>query len=95
MFASKEQVIGVAVDDDLGKGVLDNRYSPYLRIAAGTRSFAWIAAAGSVRELNVVRCLTRLGSRYTRLTWQGQVVFVRPTQDAYPWWNGGRCSPMP
>ena len=36
MFASKERVIGVAVDDELGKGELENRYSPYLRIAAAT-----------------------------------------------------------
>ncbi len=91
MFASEERVIGVAVDDDLARGVLNNRYSPYLRTAAATSSFAWIAAAGSTRERSAMLCLESLKSRYTRLTWQDQVIILRPTNRAFPWWNGGRC----
>ncbi len=91
-LSSSEQVVGVAVNDNLSKGLLSNRYSPYLRAAASTTDFAWIASRASAREASILRCLTRLRSRYTVLRWRDQVIYVRPTGRAFPWWNGGRCS---
>jgi hypothetical protein len=81
----------VAVNDDLSKGLLSNRYSPYLRAAAATQDIAWVAATGSARERSVVECLTRLKSHYQVATWANQTIFYRPTGRAFPWWNGGRC----
>jgi 4-amino-4-deoxy-L-arabinose transferase-like glycosyltransferase len=91
-FASAEQVVGVAVNDDLSKGVLDNRYSPYLRAAAATPDFAWIAATGSKRQQSILHCLAQVHSRYSVVTWQDQTIIIRPSGRAFPWWNGGRCS---
>jgi hypothetical protein len=91
MFESAERLVGVAVNDDLGRGLLNNRYSPYLRAAAHIPDFAWVAATGSARDRSIRRCLARLQSRYTVITWQDQTLYMRPTGRAFPWWNGGRC----
>jgi hypothetical protein len=89
-YYSDERVIGVAVRDDLGN-LHNNRYSPYLRAAAASQDYAWVVQTGSARAQSVQACLDQVHSRYTTFRWSDQLIIVRPTGRAFPWWNGGRC----
>ncbi len=89
-YYSGEKVVGVAVRDDLGN-LHNNRYSPYLRAAAATADYAWVVQVGSAREQSVLACLDQLHSRYTSYRWGDQLIISRPSGQAFPWWNGGRC----
>jgi hypothetical protein len=90
MYDSDEQIIGVAVREDLGN-LQNNRYPPYLRMAAASRHSAWVVQTGSSLQAALLRCFARLGSTYTVVTWHDQTIYDHPTERAYPWWNGGRC----
>jgi hypothetical protein len=90
-YLSGERIVGVAVRDDLGN-LHNNRYSPFLRSAAATSRFAWVVAAGSARQASVLQCLRQLHAPYLTLAWEDQVIYTQVGRQAFPWWNGGRCS---
>ncbi|HEY8286079.1 MAG TPA: hypothetical protein VIJ28_16975 [Chloroflexota bacterium] len=89
-YLSGEQVIGVAVRDDLGN-LKNNRYSPYLRDAAADQRVAWLVQAGSTRQRNLLRCFQQLHTRYVVVHLNDQVLYDRLSNRATPWWNGGLC----
>ena len=90
MYVSNERIIGIAVRDDLGN-LHNNRYSPYLRLAAASRHLAWVVQIGSTLQTSLLQCFATLHSTYGVLTWEDQRIYTLPTGGAFPWWNGGRC----
>ncbi|MGH2408991.1 MAG: hypothetical protein ACRDGS_01355, partial [Chloroflexota bacterium] len=89
-YLSREQVVGVAVRDDLGN-LKNNRYSPYLRTAAAAPRVAWLVQDGSMRQRSLLRCFQQLHTRYMVVRWNDQVLYDRLSNRATPWWNGGLC----
>jgi len=89
-YLSGEQVIGIAVRDDLGD-LKNNRYSPYLRAAAAASRVAWLVQAGSTRQRSVQRCFQHLHTRYVVIHWHDEVLYDQLSNRATPLWNGGLC----
>jgi 4-amino-4-deoxy-L-arabinose transferase-like glycosyltransferase len=83
-FETHERVLGVAVTDTLALG--QERVPAYLPVAARTPAAkeAWIFVAGSAGEKRFRRLMQRRSIHATRLSWDGQAVYVQLSRPLRP-----------